>query len=157
MADAAPKKFQGPTPRLTHRLARKYAKLCAASIGAALTPRQSDSGGSAAARQSVSLTLCRGFARVGLASARGRSHAPARKPAGGGYRSHFGSRYKLGCCGHADFWARGFESHCAVSRVIGAVPSGPEACALRSGGVCPQVGRRVPSTPSVLKLWPGIA
>jgi hypothetical protein len=27
-----------------------------------------------------------------------------------GHRSHFGSRYKLGCCGHAGLFGRGFDS-----------------------------------------------
>ena len=28
------------------------------------------------------------------------------------HRSHFGSRYKLGCCGHAGLFDRGFEPGC---------------------------------------------
>ena len=27
-----------------------------------------------------------------------------------GHRSHFGSRYKLGCCGHAGLFGHGFDS-----------------------------------------------
>ena len=41
---------------------------------------------------------------------RRRRRAPGRQSGSQCHRSHFGSRYKLGCCGHAGLFERGFKS-----------------------------------------------